>query len=127
MKLAQTENRIGTPITGQGPLGLEGMELTPISEFFDTVLSMIVGVLTIVASIYFLYLLILGGYSWMTAGGDKGQIEIAKKKLSSAVIGLTVVLASIFVLDLLGTILGMPYLTKPGEFIFDMSEIIKGS
>jgi hypothetical protein len=35
---------------------------------------------------------ILGGFQWMTAGGNEEKIEKAKKVISAAVIGLIIVL-----------------------------------
>ena len=42
----------------------------------------------------FIIFLIWGGISWLTAGGDKGQVENAQKMISSAFIGLAILIAS---------------------------------
>jgi hypothetical protein len=50
-------------------------------------------------------IILLGGFKWMTAGGDESKVEEAKKLMTAGVIGLAIVLASwgvtIFVLDAL--------------------------
>lgn len=43
------------------------------------------------AAVIFLFMLIAGAISWITAGGDKGAIEDAKKRVINALIGIVVV------------------------------------
>ena len=42
--------------------------------------------------IFFLVLIIIGGYQWMTAGGNEETITKARKRIINATIGLVVVL-----------------------------------
>lgn len=42
----------------------------------------------------FLVLVLYAGFLWMTAGGEDGKIETAKKLLSDAVIGLAIILSA---------------------------------
>jgi len=42
----------------------------------------------------FLLLTLYAGFLWMTAGGDEGNIEKAKKILTASVIGLAIILLS---------------------------------
>ncbi|KKP29719.1 MAG: hypothetical protein UW35_C0035G0006 [Candidatus Collierbacteria bacterium GW2011_GWF2_44_15] len=42
----------------------------------------------------FLLYFVWGGFEWMIAGGDKTKIESAQHKISSALIGLIVLIAS---------------------------------
>lgn len=55
--------------------------------------SLINGAILISALAVLLYL-ILGGFQWLTSGGDKGKTEQARNKITSALIGLLIVLAS---------------------------------
>lgn len=126
MKLAQSSEVVGDPITGTGPLGLEGQAGTSISDLLNRVITILVGIFTIVASIYFLFQLISGAYIWIGAGGDKVAIENARKKILNGFIGLAVVIAAVFLLDFLGEVLGIPYLTSPGQFILDTMDFISG-
>lgn len=75
-----------------------------------TFISMVIGVMTVVAIIWFLFTLITGAISIIGSGGDKQALESAKKKITTGVIGLVVVIASIFILDLIGTIFGIDFL-----------------
>ena len=71
---------------------------------------MVIGVMTVVAIIWFLFTLITGAISIIGSGGDKQALESARKKITTGVIGLVVVIASIFILDLIGTIFGIDFL-----------------
>lgn len=55
-----------------------------------SVIYMALGVLSII----FLILIIIAGYTWMTAGGNEEQVSKAKKNLKNAIIGVIIVLGS---------------------------------
>jgi uncharacterized membrane protein HdeD (DUF308 family) len=54
----------------------------------------------ILAAIVFFIFLVLGGMEWLTSSGDKGRVEIAQKRISNALIGLTIIAASYAVFTL---------------------------
>jgi len=58
-----------------------------IGEFISKLVSL--GI--IIASLAVFLFLVWGGIEWITAGGDKQKIEEARKRLSNAIIGLTIV------------------------------------
>lgn len=64
-------------------LGTAGLESTVIK-----VIQWILGLLGLVAVI----MILIGGFQWMTAGGNEEKVASAKKIISAAVIGLIVVL-----------------------------------
>ncbi len=49
--------------------------------------------------------LILGGFQWITSGGDKAKTEEAQKKITNAVIGLIVIAAAYALINLITTFL----------------------
>jgi hypothetical protein len=53
----------------------------------------------------------------ISSGGDKNALESARKRISSALIGLAVVVASIFVIELVGKLLGIDLILNPAEFV----------
>jgi hypothetical protein len=93
---------------GFGKLGLQGSLATNASLTFSNLMTSVIGVLTIVAIIWFVFLLITGGIGYMSAGGDKSRIESASKRVTNALVGLVVVVISIFIVKLIGYLLGMP-------------------
>ena len=74
----------------QGELGLPG---DPQGDGLDIVLNFInwaLGLLGLVAVIY----IIIGGYMYLTSGGNEERVDKAKMYIKNAVIGLVVVLLS---------------------------------
>lgn len=104
-------------LRGFGPLGLEtgGAEEAP--SLFNQLLSVVIGVLTIVASIWFIFLFITGAISYMSAGGDKGKIETATKKMTTGLIGLAIVIAAIFIINFVGWAFGLEFILNPASFV----------
>jgi len=93
--------------TGIGTLGTpKGTGITN----FSSVISMTIGVMTMIAFIWFTFVLITGAIGIISSGGDKQALENARKRITSGVIGLIIVIAAVFILDLIGTIFGIPYL-----------------
>lgn len=109
--LAQ-ELRFGD-ITGFGPLGNpEGEGIGTFSKF----LSSAIGVMTIVAFIWFIFLVLTGAIGIMTAGGDKAALENARKRIVNGIIGVVVVIGAISVISLIGFIFGINILNLPELF-----------
>jgi type IV secretory pathway VirB2 component (pilin) len=78
--VAATPYSIETPDTG---LGTADLKTTVVN-----IINWVLGILALVAVVF----VILGGFQWMTAGGNEEKIEKAKKVISAAVIGLIIVL-----------------------------------
>jgi hypothetical protein len=58
--------------------------------------------LMIGASLLCLILIIWGGISWITSGGDKAGVESARKKIIYALIGLVIIFLSFTIIKVLG-------------------------
>lgn len=113
--LAQSHLDIGD-LTGEGPLGTSSNP----SQTLDRVLSVVVGSLTIIAGVWFMFQIISGAIAWIGAGGDKAVIENSRKKITNGFVGLIIVISAVFILDFVGTLLGLPYLSSPGSFILNV-------
>lgn len=94
--------------TGFGPLGQKGNLGNNSFITFTGFISSVVGIMTIVAIIWFVFLFIGGAISYMTSGGDKGAVEAARKKITNGIVGLVIVIISIFIIQLIGYFLGIP-------------------
>ena len=101
--------------TGQGPLGLEGGE-DP-GSVFNNFISSAIGLITVVAIIWFVFLFIIGAIGFMTAGGDKAALETARKKLTNGVVGFIIVIAAIFIIQVISEILGLEGFLNPAQLI----------
>ncbi len=64
----------------------------------------------IIAVILSLFFLVTGGVAWSASGGDKGKIAAARARLTYAVIGLIVAIASFFLINVFGTFFGVTLL-----------------
>jgi predicted metal-binding membrane protein len=113
--LAQAPNYLDLGnITGEGPLGTS-VQNAPTT--LNNVLSIVVGTLTIVAGVWFMFQIITGAITWIGAGGDKVAMENARKRIMNGFVGLVIVISAVFILDLVGTLLGLPFLANPGNFV----------
>lgn len=54
-----------------------------------SVINWVLGILALIAVV----LILVGGFRWMTAGGNEEKIESAKKTLYASLIGLVIILA----------------------------------
>jgi ABC-type dipeptide/oligopeptide/nickel transport system permease component len=90
-------------ITGIGPLGNTS---TPIDTFV-TIISTLIGVLTIIAALYFIVQIFQAGLNWISSGGDKQSLQNAQKRLQNAIIGLFITVAAYTLIGLVGNIIGI--------------------
>lgn len=91
---------------GTGTLANPGAFAANPETLFAKVISSAIGLISIIGIIWFVFILILGAIGIMSAGGDKQALESAKKKISTGLIGLVVVIVGLFILDLIGFLLG---------------------
>lgn len=79
-----------TPVSIEDTGGAIGLPNTDLKAAVLRTLSLVLALLGLVAVI----MVVWGGFTWLTSGGDEGKVESAKKIISAAVIGLIVVLLS---------------------------------
>src|SRR3989344_6925229 len=104
--IAQREVKYGTPIVGIGNIGLQNNPGGGVAVF-TRVISVIIGFMTVIAAIYFLFILITGAISIIGAGGDKQALQNAQRKIVNGIIGVVVTVAAMFVMDLVANFLGI--------------------
>jgi hypothetical protein len=89
-------------ITGPGPK-LDGDSAVTFERF----ISQFIGVLTIIAIIYFTIQIIFTGYAFMSSNGDPKKMEQAKLHLTQNILGLTIVLVALILTTLIGKLFGL--------------------
>lgn len=94
--------KIDNPALGSGLAGTSGW------SYVQRLVTSLVGLLTVVAGFVFLFMFLSGAIGIITSGGDKAAYETARKRITYGIIGLVVVIAAIFVTDLITTFLGVP-------------------
>ena len=111
MKTLAAEINFGQ-LSGFGPLGNPGSGAINV---FSNFISSAVGLMTIIAAIWFTFSFITGAIGIIGAGGDKAALENSRKKIVSAIIGLVVVIAAIFIIKLIGFLIGIPNILDLGQ------------
>lgn len=89
-------NPVLDPSLGDGPGGTALAEI--MARLFRT--------LMIVGGLALLLYLAWGGIGWITAGGDKAKLDLAKDRITNAVIGMGVLVAVIAVALFLSEVFG---------------------
>jgi hypothetical protein len=74
-------------------------------NYFPTKIGQIIGVLLSFVGTIFFILIIYGGFLWMTARGNEQDVTKAKDLITSAIIGLVIVLAAYVITTYIGTML----------------------
>jgi len=82
----------------------------------NKVVSTIIGFLTIIAALWFLFQFIIAGFQWIGAGGDKNNTTAARDKITNSLIGLLIVVIAWAVIGVVGKVLGLDIL-NPGEIL----------
>lgn len=90
---------------GLGPFSNLGSAGAAAQAFTKTI-SSIIGIITIAATIWFMFQLFIGGVGWLASGGDKTKLEGARSRITNAFIGLIIVVAAWGIIALMGQFLG---------------------
>lgn len=81
-------------------------EIGEAASAFTSILSKIIGIMTVIAGIWFFFILIMGAFGFLTAGGDPKKIESATKRIGNGITGLIVIVLAYALISLIGRILG---------------------
>ncbi|MEX0896302.1 MAG: hypothetical protein WDZ94_05240 [Patescibacteria group bacterium] len=82
----------------------------------ENFLSTIIGLLTVIAAVYFIFNFLIAAVSWVTAGGDSGKIQSARDRIIQSTIGMIVVVAAYGIVGLVGAVLGLEIL-NPADML----------
>lgn len=80
----------GTPYSIEDIGASVGLGTADLKTTVINIVSWALGVLALVAVVF----IIVGGFQWLTSAGNEERVELAKKTISSAVIGMVLVLMS---------------------------------
>lgn len=89
------ESKVGIQPTGDG-----------IGQL-DNIISTVIGVLTLVAFIFFVLQIIFAGYSFISGQGDEKKVESARKRLTDGILGITIVVVAFGITALIAKITGL--------------------
>lgn len=74
----------------------------------ENIVGQVIGVMSIIAVLYFTFQIIIAGYSFIAASGDQKAIETARHAMTNSVLGLTIVIVAVGLGALIATLLGIP-------------------
>jgi uncharacterized membrane protein len=77
-----------TPFTVENFGGQVGLGTADLKATITNIISWVLGIVSLVAVV----MIIIGGLQWMTSGGNEEKVEKAKKTISSAVVGIVIVI-----------------------------------
>jgi hypothetical protein len=84
-------------------------EFDPVN-FLKTFIPNLIGLAFVIGVIVFLFMLILGAIQWISSGGDKQALEGARGRISNALIGIVILLATFAIIKLIETFFGISIL-----------------
>jgi len=129
--LAQNTKAIGGGIEGVGPFGFEGLGqffgVPAAGQFgqvyalslFNKVISNAIGVMTIIAGLWFIFNFIIGAYGYLSAGGNEDGVKKATAKIGQSLTGLVIVIAAYAIISIIGAVLGFDIL-NPQDIILKL-------
>jgi len=74
---------------------------------FESVISMVIGIITVIGGIWFTFQILIGSYQWITAGSDKDAVTRAQKRFTNSFMGLVVLIFAYTLIALVGKTLGL--------------------
>ncbi|KKU83622.1 hypothetical protein A2973_02700 [Candidatus Gottesmanbacteria bacterium RIFCSPLOWO2_01_FULL_49_10] len=117
---AQSGTELGGRIGGEGLGPFGNIALDPKAGLVGvtSTVSSIVGVMTVAAGIWFIFQFLVGGFHWITSGGDKAKLHDARERITNAFVGLIIVVGGWSILALVGQFFGYDILVSdPGALI----------
>jgi len=101
---------------GDGALSNPGNDA---ANLFNKFLSGAIGIVTIVAFVWFVFLVISGALGIMFSAGDKNAVATGTKKITNGLIGIVIIVLAFVIIRIISYLLGftnVPFL-NPGNFI----------
>lgn len=94
------------------PFQLTGPGLSPTNPLdatvkFEKIAGQLLGALTIIGVLYFVAQVIFAGYAFIASQGDEKTMEATRKRLTEAVLGLTIIVVAVGIGSLVATLLGL--------------------
>ncbi len=112
--IAQTELGKFEPPTGSFSEGSDTTE-GALSNL-ELIISNSLGVITVLAGVFFIFYFIMGAFQILSAGGDSGKVQTGQQRITQAVLGLVILVAAYAIIGLISTVLGLSLL-NPAQVI----------
>lgn len=86
----------------------------------EKIVSQVIGIMTIVAVIYFAIQIIIAGYNFISSEGDEKKMEMARKTLTNGILGVVVVVVAVGLVSLIATLAGIPNILNLDTMLSNM-------
>jgi hypothetical protein len=83
----------------------------PGTTFFQAFFPSLISLLFVVGALAFFFMLLWGAISWIMSGGDKGAVESARSRITSAVVGIFILLAMYAIINIIEVFFGINIIT----------------
>lgn len=108
--------QFGSGFEPVSPLGKDSNTNDGVLTDLESIISLGLGLLTIMGSIFFIFYFFTATYKILTAGGDSGKLSAAWNQMIFGVLGLVILIAGYAIVGLIGSIVGIDIL-NPGEML----------
>jgi hypothetical protein len=80
-------------------------------SFFQKLIPSLIGLGFAAGMLLFFFMLLIGAIQWISSGGDKGNVEAARGRISNALIGIIVLFSIFAIIKLVEAFFGVNILT----------------
>lgn len=80
-------------------------------DFLENFLPRFIGLAFVIGALVFFFIMIIGAIQWITSGGDKTALEGARGKVTSAIVGVVILLSLFALLKIIEDFFGIDILT----------------
>ncbi len=124
--LAQNQNRVplggDATLTGPGTIGeavTGALDEGPsgVVDVFSQQFSNIIGLITVLAGVFFIVNFLIAGFEWTQAGGDTGKAEKSRQRMINAALGLLVMIIAFGIIGVIGGVFGLELLNPGSVFL----------
>lgn len=84
----------------------------PIATYGSNIIWLALELFLLAALLISLFMLMYGGFRFMTSGGSKQDLDLAKKTIVLSIIGLLIVVLSFTIINFIAGFFGVPIGTK---------------
>lgn len=92
---------INNPVLGNSLGSLNGV------SFFQKLLPALIAGAFVAGVVIFFFMFLVGAIGWITSGGDKAKTEVARGRITNAIVGLVILLSLFAIVNLIETFFGI--------------------
>jgi hypothetical protein len=81
------------------------------NEFFKQLVPNLVGLAFVGGVLIFFFMMLVGAIQWITAGGDKASLETARGRVTSAIVGVILLLSTFVIIKIIEQFFNVHILT----------------